>query len=101
MPLITCSNCGHTISTEAELCPGCGLPAVRALDARLRPSATTASKSTEVLSWSDWLSAFDAWRKHVGLMMVLLVALSSGPAAILKALGIEEFIPFFQLVPRS
>jgi hypothetical protein len=98
MPLTTCSNCGHTISTEAVHCPGCGVPAVQALDPRPLLSATTAAKSVELHSWSEWLSAFNAWRSHVALMMVLLVALANGPAAILKALGIEQFIPFFQLV---
>jgi hypothetical protein len=98
MPLTTCSNCGHIISTEAAHCPGCSLPAVQALDARPRPAAPTAIKTAEVLSWSDWLAAFDAWWKHVGLMVAVLVALATGPAAVLKALGLEQLIPFFQLV---
>jgi hypothetical protein len=98
MPLTTCSNCGHTISTEAAHCPGCGLPAIQALAARSRPSAPMVAKSAEVLSWSEWLSAFDAWWKHVGLMIAFLVALTAGPAATLKVLGLDQAVPFFQLV---
>jgi hypothetical protein len=57
-----------------------------------------APKSAAVFSWSDWLSEFDAWRKHLVVMTTLLAALTSSPAAILKALGLEQVVPFFQLV---
>lgn len=26
MPLVKCSQCGHSVSTQATACPGCGAP---------------------------------------------------------------------------
>ncbi len=74
-------------------------PSHRSGARRATPSVCfDAYQSAEVLSWSDWLGAFNAWTSNVGLMMSLLVALATGPAAILKALGLEQLVPFFQLV---
>lgn len=40
MALIKCAECGHEVSTEADVCPGCGRPIKRGFLGRAGPERT-------------------------------------------------------------
>ena len=91
------------ISTEAVRCPGCGVTAVQALPTEPSLAADRAVKRMGAHSWRRWLVAVNEWKERWGWWAAVLVLLVNGmtPAAILKALGVEEFIPFFGLVAAT
>ncbi|MGO9115648.1 MAG: zinc ribbon domain-containing protein [Thermoguttaceae bacterium] len=64
MPLITCPECGHQISTEAEACPQCGHPNRPSTRAPTGPkcyacsaTATTRCQSCGALSCAQHLQS--------------------------------------------
>ena len=99
MPLVSCPDCGHLISTEAQTCPNCGASVAGRTPsdsaAAIAPSGEpTASAYGRIRVWDAYRTGWDATWKYFGLWLgVGVVGVMLEVAAILTLVGIILVVP--------
>ena len=99
MPLVSCPDCGHLISTEAQTCPNCGASVAARTPsdsaAAIAPSGEpTASAYGRIRVWDAYRTGWDATWKYFGLWLgVGVVGVMLEVAAILTLVGIILVVP--------
>lgn len=78
MALITCTECGNPVSTEANACPSCGYPVAQRerSDAAAPLPATQATAVAAVGAQSVLLEARPSWWNFVGHFLLFLLVVS-------------------------
>ena len=99
MPLVSCPDCGHLISTEAQTCPNCGASVADRTPsdsaAATAPSGEpTASAYGRIRVGDAYRTGWDATWKYLGLWLgVGVVGVMLEVAAILTLVGIILVVP--------
>ena len=79
MALKQCPECGHTVSTQAEACPGCGFPM------RESPVLDYVQRRVHLGLYLSWLSLSTG-----ALLFLIGLVIPSGPAE--RLLGVWVFM---------
>jgi hypothetical protein len=94
MPLITCPECSHEISDQAEACPHCGFPVAKQIAEKAKSSIKSDGLTSKVIYVDSKKSTTSQIDGPVKLIVSLIAAVIYGSVSGSALIGVATFFLF-------